>query len=118
MQFREVLLKFERFKQDFKYLTSPGTVPSSLCNLGYNSPLEDLLISGNQLTGNLDLGWCNNLVFIDAQRNKFSGDLPDIKGYRSLHIVHLAYNNFNGTIPASFTTESSLITDLNMESNQ
>ena len=48
----------------------PGTVPSSLCDLGYESPLEDLLISGNEFTGNLDLGWCNNLVFIDAQRNK------------------------------------------------
>ena len=42
-----------------------GSVPQ-LCQLGFDSPLTDLLISGNYLTGNLNMGWCNNLIFIDA----------------------------------------------------
>ena len=101
-------------------LSSLGTVPSSLCQLGYDSPLEDLLISGNLLTGNLNIGWCNNLVFIDGQKNFFSGDLPNLDGYNSLHIIHLANNQFNGTIftDSHFALGSSLITAINMQMNQ
>ena len=37
-----------------------------LCQMGPNSPLTDLLISGNEFSGEMYIGWCPNLVFINA----------------------------------------------------
>ncbi len=43
-----------------------GTLPSNLCEQGRKSPLIDLVIGGNQLTGLLNISTCGNLFFIDA----------------------------------------------------
>lgn len=58
---------------------------------------------------------------LPPQSNRLSGSIPVITGYPSLHIVHLAGNNFSGVIPDSNATlpfAGVLITDLNVASNE
>lgn len=43
-----------------------GPVPRKLCGATPGSLLSVLILGHNQLTGDLDLGWCNNLVFLDT----------------------------------------------------
>ena len=53
-----------------------GTLPSSLCVLGQASPLSDLIIGYNQLTGSLDISTCVNLFFVDATVGQHAGCAP------------------------------------------
>jgi hypothetical protein len=42
-----------------------GPVPPKICgNTPGSSRLSVLILSNNQLTGDLDLGWCSSLVFL------------------------------------------------------
>ena len=45
---------------------APGTIPHDLCLPNFQSPLTDLFIGSNQLTGTLDLTFCRELILVDA----------------------------------------------------
>ena len=52
-----------------------GTVPRDICVPNVISPLSDLQLGSNILTGDLDLSHCVNLIALDAPFNNFSGSL-------------------------------------------
>ena len=74
-----------------------GTVPGTLCNTNGTSPLSDLHISNNRLSGALDVSNCLRLVQVDAGDNHFT-DFDNPTGYNKLHTVHLSRNNFGNEV--------------------
>ena len=48
------------------HTTLSGPMPRHWCPSVSGSPLSDLILGHNQLTGSLDLGRCNNLVYLDT----------------------------------------------------
>ena len=84
-----------------------GTVPTDLCRHeeqlsaagaagGANlSPLSDLFLGGNVLTGMLDLSSCINLIQVSAPTNNISDFSPPPSGYNRLHSIDLSNNQVN-----------------------
>lgn len=98
-----------------------GPIPSDLCAEDGSSPLTDLFLGSNMLTGSLNISQCQNIILIDAANNQLSGSVPHLLGYPILHIVHLDGNRFSGTIPDTLDSLSfagNLVTDLNLASNK
>ncbi len=58
--------------------THTGTVPSSLCKLGLASPLLNLVLSSNSLTGSLNVSTCGSLYSVDVS---VSGDVATVKTF-------------------------------------
>ncbi|CAI9782626.1 unnamed protein product [Fraxinus pennsylvanica] len=66
--------------------------------------LDDLILSDNQLEGELPDCWMNfhELIVLNLANNKFSGKLPPtLSTLNWLAILHLGNNNFNGELPPS-----------------
>jgi hypothetical protein len=57
-----------------------GTLPSGLCKQGPNSPLNNLFIARNLLTGPLNISTCGNLYFMDCA----------VRSIRSLNMISVA----------------------------
>ncbi|XP_050378396.1 receptor-like protein EIX1 [Argentina anserina] len=120
---------------------------SSICetnSFGAHSPLLNLDISHNLLTGelpncwmlfqqliSLNLGWnrlsgklpssLGNLEGIEAMRlheNKFSGELPSLENCTGLQLVDLGNNNLSGKIPTWIGQSLTDLSILRLRSNK
>lgn len=80
-----------------------GTVPSSL---QYCHSLQNLVLSGNNLSGPIPAEictWLPYLVTLDLSNNQFSGQIPpDLGNCSFLNIVILSNNRLSGNIPSTF----------------
>ncbi|GAX78739.1 hypothetical protein CEUSTIGMA_g6176.t1 [Chlamydomonas eustigma] len=88
-----------------------GSVPGSLCSLGLNSPLINLLLLNNQLTGTLNISACGNLNYIDVTNNQLQGSLPAMAPYNRLQTFNAGQNNFTSLLIARHLNTLSM--DLN-----
>ncbi|GLT38715.1 hypothetical protein SLA2020_129450 [Shorea laevis] len=82
--------------------------------------MQQLLISGNNFTGELFSYYCNStfLSILDLANNSLGGKIPECLGNLSdLLVLDLQMNKFQGTIPNSFVNGSVLRT-LNLNGNQ
>ncbi|KAL5727020.1 lysine--tRNA ligase [Ranunculus cassubicifolius] len=77
-----------------------GSIPTSLCKLQY---LMDLVLSKNQLSGDIPQCWNSPLLrILDFSFNDLSGVIPSSLGYSSkLVSLHLSNNALHGEIPSS-----------------
>ncbi|XP_017979760.1 PREDICTED: receptor-like protein 12 [Theobroma cacao] len=83
--------------------------------------INHLLISENELTGEIPSGFCNitSPLVLDLSKNNLSGIIPRCLGnYHSLSVLDLRMNNFDGKIPRMCTDEGSLLRSLNLNNNQ
>ncbi|EOY13266.1 Receptor like protein 53, putative [Theobroma cacao] len=83
--------------------------------------IHHLLISENELTGEIPSGFCN-ITFpqvLDMSKNNLSGIIPRcLANYRFLSVLNLRMNNFDGKIPTMCTDEGSWLRSLNLNNNQ
>ncbi|GMH28677.1 hypothetical protein Nepgr_030520 [Nepenthes gracilis] len=115
-----------------------GDIPKWAKDIGKDS-LSYLNLSGNFLTGGLDLQW-TNLQFIDLHSNMFEGPVPipppftivllasnnnfvgeiptAICTLDSLQILDLSYNSLSGEIPRCFKNATSPLSVLDLRSNK
>ncbi|XP_022882539.1 receptor-like protein 12 [Olea europaea var. sylvestris] len=76
----------------------------NLCTISENSFITTLILSNNQLDGELPDCWMNLHILrtLNLANNKFSGKLPPSLGsLKWLAILHLGNNNFTGELPSS-----------------
>ncbi|CAA3014375.1 receptor 12 [Olea europaea subsp. europaea] len=76
----------------------------NLCTISEMYLITILILSDNQLDGELPDCWTNlySLENLNLANNKFSGKLPPTLGtLKSLAILHLGNNNFTGELPSS-----------------
>ncbi|TKW37962.1 hypothetical protein SEVIR_1G083600v4 [Setaria viridis] len=92
-----------------------GTFPGDLLNIAL---LEHLSFPNNQLEGSLgNISKLKNLVTLNLERNRFSGDIPDSIGeLKRLEQIHLGNNNMSGELPSTLTNCTNLIT-IDLKSN-
>jgi hypothetical protein len=79
-----------------------GTLPASM----YQSRLNELLIYGNHLTGQLPstFGTAVNLVSMNVMKNRFTGSVPSTLGLlTSLVFSVFTTNYFSGSLPTNLT---------------
>ncbi|GLT60151.1 hypothetical protein SLA2020_329320 [Shorea laevis] len=82
--------------------------------------LIHLIISGNNLTGEIPSSYCNftSLGILDLANNSLGGKIPECLGnFSHLSILDLRMNKFHGRIPNSFVNRSELRT-LNLNGNR
>ncbi|CAG7872937.1 unnamed protein product [Brassica rapa] len=90
-----------------------GPLPSSLSG----SSLQELCLNGQRLNGTISvLQNMTSLVEVDLQGNAFSGPIPDLSGLQSLRLFNVGGNQLTGVVPPSFTGLKSL-TIVNLTSN-
>ena len=82
--------------QSYDHMLS-GSVPPDICLGDGSSPLSDLFLSYNQLTGSLDVSDCLNLVLLDCGFNNMTGALSTPRRYNHLHTVLLSNNSLDIT---------------------
>ena len=91
-----------------------GSVPLDFCTTDGLSPLSDIFLDSNQLTGVLDVSSCLNLIILDVSFNNISGALNTPREFNHLHTVKLNNNSFalaetlNGLIEGKQVTEISI----------
>ena len=91
-----------------------GSVPSDICSPDGLSPLSDIFLDSNQLSGALDVSSCLNLILLDVSFNNISGTLHTPRAFNHLHTVKLDNNSFaltetwNGLIAGKQVTEISI----------
>ncbi|GKU93455.1 hypothetical protein SLEP1_g7049 [Rubroshorea leprosula] len=99
---------------------SSNLLQGSLPILSTTSGFGHLIISGNNLIGEIPSSYCN-LTFLNVlilAKNNLGGKIPECLGNLGyLRILDLQMNKFHGIIPNSFVDESRLIT-LNLNGNQ
>ncbi|CAA3014374.1 receptor 12 [Olea europaea subsp. europaea] len=74
---------------------------SNLCTISERLPVQALVLSNNQLDGELPGCWMNmhDLTVLDLANNKLSGKIPpSLSTLRFLSILHLGNNNFTGEL--------------------
>uniref|UniRef100_A0A2C9V2I0 Leucine-rich repeat-containing N-terminal plant-type domain-containing protein n=1 Tax=Manihot esculenta TaxID=3983 RepID=A0A2C9V2I0_MANES len=95
-----------------------GFIPSSIFKL---ADLTVLILSSNKLVGEVSSAVCNlnSLQILDLSNNSLNGFIPQCLGNFSndLSVLHLGMNNFQGTIPETFSARGSL-RYLNFNGNQ
>uniref|UniRef100_A0A2C9V4P4 Uncharacterized protein n=2 Tax=Manihot esculenta TaxID=3983 RepID=A0A2C9V4P4_MANES len=95
-----------------------GSIPSSILKL---ADLNVLILSSNKLIGEVSSAVCklNSLQILDLSNNSLNGFIPQCLGNFSndLSVLHLGMNNFQGTIPETFSARGSL-RYLNFNGNQ
>ncbi|GLT34700.1 hypothetical protein SLA2020_092010 [Shorea laevis] len=82
--------------------------------------MEQLFISGNNLTGKIPSSYCNltSLRVLDLANNSLGGKIPECFGdFGGLYVLDLRVNKFHGIIPNSFV-DGSLLRTLNLNGNQ
>ncbi|CAF2090781.1 unnamed protein product [Brassica napus] len=90
-----------------------GGLPVSLAG----SSLQQLYLNGQKLNGSISvLQNMTSLVEIDLQGNAFSGPIPDLSGLQSLRLFNVRENQLTGVVPPSFTGLKSL-TVVNLTNN-
>ncbi|CAN6875759.1 unnamed protein product [Brassica oleracea] len=90
-----------------------GGLPSSFAN----SSLQQLYLNGQKLNGSISvLQNMTSLVEVDLQGNAFSGPIPDLSGLQSLRLFNVRENQLTGVVPPSFTGLKSL-TVVNLTNN-
>ncbi|CAN7102342.1 unnamed protein product [Brassica rapa subsp. narinosa] len=90
-----------------------GGLPVSLAG----SSLQQLYLNGQKLNGSISvLQNMTSLVEIDLQGNAFSGPVPDLSGLTSLRLFNVRENQLTGVVPPSFTGLKSL-TVVNLTNN-
>ncbi|KAF3595709.1 hypothetical protein DY000_02024976 [Brassica cretica] len=90
-----------------------GGLPSSFAA----SSLQQLYLNGQQLNGSISvLQNMTSLVEVDLQGNAFSGPIPDLSGLQSLRLFNVRENQLTGVVPPSFTGLKSL-TVVNLTNN-
>ncbi|CAN6875779.1 unnamed protein product [Brassica oleracea var. botrytis] len=90
-----------------------GGLPSSLSG----SSLQQLYLNGQKLNGSISvLQNMTSLVEVDLQGNAFSGPIPDLSGLQSLRLFNVRENQLTGVVPPSFTGLKSL-TVVNLTNN-
>lgn len=86
-----------------------GPIPE---DIGTMTPtLDNLLLSGNQITGFIPHSLCkiNTLRVLDLSKNMISGDIPDCwSDFQILVVLDFSANNLSGVIPASIGNATSL----------
>ncbi|GKV52554.1 hypothetical protein SLEP1_g59131 [Rubroshorea leprosula] len=99
---------------------SSNLLQGSLPILSTTSDFMNLIISGNNLTGEIPYSYCNltSLNVLILANNSLGGKIPECLGnFSHLSILDLRMNKFHGIIPNSFVNESQLIT-FNLNGNQ
>ncbi|PQQ07512.1 receptor-like protein kinase 2 [Prunus yedoensis var. nudiflora] len=117
-----------------------GNIPMSFGNL---SQLEVMLISDNNLSGEIPHFWNNipslyyvdmsnnslsgtiprslgsltSLNFLFLSSNNFSGEVPSLENFFVMYILDLGDNKFSGTIPASIGESMPFLSILSLRSN-
>ena len=95
-----------------------GTVPSDLCSLEAHSPLSDIFLDNNMLTGTLNVSACLNLILLEASSNNLSGTLYGPQGYNHLHTILLGDNEFNMTSTLDGIIAGKRVTEITMANNR
>ncbi|GKU93464.1 hypothetical protein SLEP1_g7059 [Rubroshorea leprosula] len=99
---------------------SSNLLQGSLPILSTTWDFRHLIISGNNLIGEIPSSYCNltSLNVLMLANNNLRGKIPECLGNLSyLYILDLQMNKFHGIIPNSFVNESQLTT-LNLNGNQ
>ncbi|CAE7355779.1 FLS2, partial [Symbiodinium microadriaticum] len=80
-----------------------GCIPSEIGEL---VQLRTLLLNHNSLTGSIpvSLTKCINLEELDLSNNQLTGPIPSELAIQRLAVVNISCNDFEGTVPLSFTT--------------
>ncbi|CAA3024880.1 receptor 12 [Olea europaea subsp. europaea] len=76
----------------------------NICRISKDSHIITLILSENQLDGELPSCWMNlqRLSVLNLANNKFSGKIPHtLSTLKRLTILHLGNNNFTGELPSS-----------------
>ena len=93
-------------------------MPSDLCSPEVHSPLSDIFLNNNQLTGTLDVSACQNLILLNAAFNNLTGALYSPQGYNHMHTVQLQSNEFNMTDTLDGIIAGGRVTEVNMADNR
>ncbi|GLU15255.1 hypothetical protein SLE2022_317610 [Rubroshorea leprosula] len=99
---------------------SSNLLQGSLPILSTTSDFMSLIISGNNLTGEIPYSYCNltSLIALILANNSLGGKIPEcLSNFSYLSILDLRMNKFHGRIPNSFVNRSDLRT-LNLNGNQ
>ncbi|MBA0665341.1 hypothetical protein Goklo_005202, partial [Gossypium klotzschianum] len=93
-----------------------GELPRWISNL---LDLSELALSNNQLDGPIPMDLCHldHLNILDISQNNFSGPIPSCCGAQSIKHLHLNGNRLSGTLGNAFFNCSSLVT-LDISENQ
>ncbi|KAJ0794801.1 putative transferase [Helianthus annuus] len=81
-----------------------GSIPDWISNIG-----GAFVARNNRLGGQLPCG-TTSLSFLDISQNYFSGTISSCLNIQSLEHLHLASNQFHGSIPNSFRNMTNLLT--------
>ncbi|KAJ0586637.1 putative non-specific serine/threonine protein kinase [Helianthus annuus] len=81
-----------------------GSIPDWISNIG-----GALVARNNRLGGQLPCG-TTSLSFLDISQNYFSGTISSCLNVQSLEHLHLASNQFHGSIPNSFRNMTNVLT--------
>ena len=92
-------------------------MPSDLCSPDGLSPLSDLFLYNNNLTGNLNVSNCLNLILLDASFNNLDGALLVPQGYNHLHTVNINNNEFDMTATLNGLIAGRHVTDIGIANN-
>ncbi|TYH51497.1 hypothetical protein ES332_D10G279400v1 [Gossypium tomentosum] len=93
-----------------------GELPRWISNL---LDLRELALSNNQLDGPIPMDLCHldHLNILDLSQNNFSGPIPSCCSAQSIKYLHLNRNRLSGTLGNAFFNCSSLVT-LDISENQ
>ncbi|KAF3943675.1 hypothetical protein CMV_029789 [Castanea mollissima] len=86
-----------------------GWIPEDIGNM--TPTLDNLLLSGNQISGPIPNSLCNinTLRVLDLSKNRLYGDIPDCwSNFKILAALDFSANNLSGFIPTSFGNATSL----------
>ncbi|XP_022883104.1 probable leucine-rich repeat receptor-like protein kinase At1g35710 [Olea europaea var. sylvestris] len=102
----DLALKLNHYEQlDLSHNNLSGPIPISIFQYSTTLGIETLVLSDNQLDGELPDCWMNlhDLSVLNLANNKFTGKLPPtLSTPKWLTILHLGNNNFTGELPPSW----------------
>ena len=102
----------------YTFISPAGTVPSDLCSPEAHSPLADIFLDNNLLTGTLNVSACQNLILLEASSNNLTGTLYGPQGYNHLHTVLMGDNEVNMTSTLAGIIAGKRVTEITMANNR